>query len=262
MANHGCDRPRLLSPPRPPDDQQHLGRRRSRRGRSRHRAVGRGLPRRAARGATRLVPRRRRQRAQRAAQARQPARPSPGHEGAGARRKAGTPPRERSRRRRLGLLQPDLLQGARRRRPKPAHQDNFYFGPTDIEGVVTAWIALDDATLENGCLYFGDGTNLGRSTRTSHPRASLSTCSFPPPSSTSIRCQGRRCARAASASTTATPFTSRGQTTVPAGGARAPCTTCATTSSSQRRHFPMTTRSSSRSPDRDRIPTSSLMETT
>ena len=45
--------------------------------------------------------------------------------------------------------------------PKPAHQDNFYFGPTDIEGVATAWIALDDATLENGCLYFGDGTNLG-----------------------------------------------------------------------------------------------------
>jgi len=45
--------------------------------------------------------------------------------------------------------------------PKPAHQDNFYFGPSDIEGVVTAWIALDDATLENGCLYFGDGTNQG-----------------------------------------------------------------------------------------------------
>ncbi|MEO8281160.1 MAG: phytanoyl-CoA dioxygenase family protein, partial [Ideonella sp.] len=45
--------------------------------------------------------------------------------------------------------------------PKPAHQDNFYFGPTDPEGVVTAWIALDDATLENGCLYFGDGTNAG-----------------------------------------------------------------------------------------------------
>ena len=45
--------------------------------------------------------------------------------------------------------------------PKPAHQDNFYFGPTDIEGVVTAWIALDNSTLENGCLYFGDGTNQG-----------------------------------------------------------------------------------------------------
>jgi ectoine hydroxylase-related dioxygenase (phytanoyl-CoA dioxygenase family) len=45
--------------------------------------------------------------------------------------------------------------------PKPAHQDNYYFGPNDLEGVVTAWIALDDATLENGCLYFGNGTNLG-----------------------------------------------------------------------------------------------------
>jgi phytanoyl-CoA hydroxylase len=45
--------------------------------------------------------------------------------------------------------------------PKPAHQDNFYFGPTDIEGIVTAWIALDDSTLDNGCLYFVDGTNLG-----------------------------------------------------------------------------------------------------
>ena len=45
--------------------------------------------------------------------------------------------------------------------PKPAHQDNFYFGPNDLEGVVTAWVALDDATLENGCLYFGEGTNLG-----------------------------------------------------------------------------------------------------
>ncbi len=45
--------------------------------------------------------------------------------------------------------------------PKPAHQDNYYFGPNDPEGVVTAWIALDDATLENGCLYFGEGTNLG-----------------------------------------------------------------------------------------------------
>lgn len=45
--------------------------------------------------------------------------------------------------------------------PKPAHQDNFYFGPNDLDGVVTAWIALDDATLENGCLYFGDGSNRG-----------------------------------------------------------------------------------------------------
>ena len=45
--------------------------------------------------------------------------------------------------------------------PKPAHQDNYYFGPNNAQGVVTAWIALDDATLENGCLYFGEGTNQG-----------------------------------------------------------------------------------------------------
>ena len=45
--------------------------------------------------------------------------------------------------------------------PKPAHQDNFYFGPNDIEGVVTAWVALDDATLENGCLFFAEGTHRG-----------------------------------------------------------------------------------------------------
>lgn len=45
--------------------------------------------------------------------------------------------------------------------PKPAHQDNFYFGPNDPDGLVTAWVALDDATLENGCLYFGEGSNRG-----------------------------------------------------------------------------------------------------
>ncbi len=43
--------------------------------------------------------------------------------------------------------------------PKPVHQDNYYFGPRDPDGVVTAWVALDDATVENGCLHFGDGTH-------------------------------------------------------------------------------------------------------
>lgn len=45
--------------------------------------------------------------------------------------------------------------------PKPVHQDNFYFGPNDLQGVVTAWIALDEATIENGCMWFGNGTNRG-----------------------------------------------------------------------------------------------------
>ena len=45
--------------------------------------------------------------------------------------------------------------------PKPAHQDNYYFGPDDPEALVTAWIALDDATLENGCLHYAEGTQRG-----------------------------------------------------------------------------------------------------
>jgi ectoine hydroxylase-related dioxygenase (phytanoyl-CoA dioxygenase family) len=43
--------------------------------------------------------------------------------------------------------------------PKPVHQDNFYFGPEDPDAIVTAWVALDDADLENGCMHFGEGTH-------------------------------------------------------------------------------------------------------
>jgi ectoine hydroxylase-related dioxygenase (phytanoyl-CoA dioxygenase family) len=43
--------------------------------------------------------------------------------------------------------------------PKPPHQDNFYFGPRDPEALITAWIAFDEATLENGCMSFGEGTH-------------------------------------------------------------------------------------------------------
>jgi ectoine hydroxylase-related dioxygenase (phytanoyl-CoA dioxygenase family) len=45
--------------------------------------------------------------------------------------------------------------------PKPVHQDNYYFGPRDRDAIVTAWIALDDADLENGCMAFGEGSHLG-----------------------------------------------------------------------------------------------------
>src|SRR6266850_3053193 len=44
-------------------------------------------------------------------------------------------------------------------RPKPAHQDHFYFGPRDAEALITAWIAFDEATEENGCMFFGEGTH-------------------------------------------------------------------------------------------------------
>ena len=44
--------------------------------------------------------------------------------------------------------------------PKPVHQDNFYFGPEPADSMLTAWVAMDDATEENGCLQYGDGSHL------------------------------------------------------------------------------------------------------
>ncbi|MCA9065453.1 MAG: phytanoyl-CoA dioxygenase family protein [Planctomycetaceae bacterium] len=43
--------------------------------------------------------------------------------------------------------------------PKPIHQDNFYFGPDDPDATLTVWIAIDDATTDNGCLFYGDGSH-------------------------------------------------------------------------------------------------------
>ena len=45
--------------------------------------------------------------------------------------------------------------------PKCIHQDNFYFGPDNHDGIITAWIALDEATIDNGCLFFGEETHKG-----------------------------------------------------------------------------------------------------
>lgn len=45
--------------------------------------------------------------------------------------------------------------------PKPVHQDNFYFGPDELGATLTVWIALDAATIENGCLFYGDGSHRG-----------------------------------------------------------------------------------------------------
>jgi hypothetical protein len=36
---------------------------------------------------------------------------------------------------------------------KPWHQDNAYFIYVPLTSIVTAWVALDDATVENGCMY-------------------------------------------------------------------------------------------------------------
>jgi ectoine hydroxylase-related dioxygenase (phytanoyl-CoA dioxygenase family) len=37
---------------------------------------------------------------------------------------------------------------------KPTHQDQSYFRVEPTDGLITAWIALDDATLENGCMRY------------------------------------------------------------------------------------------------------------
>ncbi len=44
---------------------------------------------------------------------------------------------------------------------KPYHQDNFYFRCHPDDEVITAWIALDDVDIENGCLRYIDGSHRG-----------------------------------------------------------------------------------------------------
>ncbi len=44
---------------------------------------------------------------------------------------------------------------------KPYHQDNAYFKCTPADGVMTAWIALDDVDATNGCLRYIDGSHKG-----------------------------------------------------------------------------------------------------
>jgi phytanoyl-CoA hydroxylase len=42
---------------------------------------------------------------------------------------------------------------------KPLHQDNSYFGVTPHSHGVTCWIAVDDATEENGCMRYIPGSH-------------------------------------------------------------------------------------------------------
>ena len=44
---------------------------------------------------------------------------------------------------------------------KPYHQDNYYFQCHPDNHVITAWIALDDVAVENGCLRYIDGSHIG-----------------------------------------------------------------------------------------------------
>lgn len=40
---------------------------------------------------------------------------------------------------------------------KPWHQDNAYFIYLPLDSIITAWITLDDATVENGCMHVMPG---------------------------------------------------------------------------------------------------------
>ena len=40
---------------------------------------------------------------------------------------------------------------------KPWHQDNAYFSVANLDDVLGTWIALDDSTVENGCMHFIPG---------------------------------------------------------------------------------------------------------
>lgn len=42
---------------------------------------------------------------------------------------------------------------------KPLHQDNSYFKVTPNSAGVTCWMALDDATVENGCMHYIPGSH-------------------------------------------------------------------------------------------------------
>jgi phytanoyl-CoA hydroxylase len=42
---------------------------------------------------------------------------------------------------------------------KPTHQDQSYFRVKPMDGLVTAWVALDDATTDNGCMRYVPGSH-------------------------------------------------------------------------------------------------------
>lgn len=48
----------------------------------------------------------------------------------------------------MALIKPPFIGSE-----KPWHQDNAYFAVTPLEAVLGVWIALDDATVANGCMH-------------------------------------------------------------------------------------------------------------
>ncbi len=52
----------------------------------------------------------------------------------------------------MALIKPPFIGSE-----KPCHQDNAYFSVTPLEAVLGVWIALDDATVGNGCMHVLSG---------------------------------------------------------------------------------------------------------
>jgi phytanoyl-CoA hydroxylase len=52
-----------------------------------------------------------------------------------------------------------LMKPPHRGAEKPWHQDNAYFDWTPLDGVLGVWIALDAATVENGCMQIAPGSH-------------------------------------------------------------------------------------------------------
>ena len=50
-----------------------------------------------------------------------------------------------------------MLKPPRHGSEKPPHQDNAYFKIRPADAVITCWCALDDATVENGCMHYYPG---------------------------------------------------------------------------------------------------------
>ncbi|HTR85437.1 MAG TPA: phytanoyl-CoA dioxygenase family protein [Reyranella sp.] len=57
------------------------------------------------------------------------------------------------------LIQSQLMFGVPGNRGFSPHQDNFYNRPDPRDGIVAAWIALEDADEENGCLVIFPGSH-------------------------------------------------------------------------------------------------------
>lgn len=52
-----------------------------------------------------------------------------------------------------------MLKPPRYGSEKPPHQDNAYFKIKPDDAVITCWCALDDATVENGCMHYFPGSH-------------------------------------------------------------------------------------------------------